>query len=488
MTVSSKSVYTAYQVEAVNGVVEKPNKFIPEMENSVNKQVENIKSMSRFGVLNNNLYLAPGTDKVAGNINVEIDTTHAMIWFLLALGQYSSADISSLTDWSVYKHTLSDYVCAYKSLSVENKKGGCIVAGDGQDVIVQRAYGCVVDSLKLSAEANKLVTIENAVKGQGMFDVAFLNANEKAEASTVSITSATPTSGVLRVVATSHGLALNDLVKIAWNSVSGYNGYWKVVEVVDANTIDVNCDVTGSAGTGGDINQISMRYFGEKEVKGLLSGDTVKFFEETTETYEDAVVRYVDEDNDVVGFDSVTSILFTVANKTKIELLAQTATTNDIDFFAFSNITIRQGTSYSNALASSPLDFETVGLEFIKAVTDIIQNRKNVSTPTGLEINIEIDRAFEDKSLRDIQRKAEGVWFIVDLELPKIVSSTDTNNAKYSMRIIMPNVVYETHEITDANNDIIKEKLMWVAIHDLDEGYSCQIEVINDKEGTFYTG
>jgi hypothetical protein len=64
-------------------------------------------------------------------------------------------------------------------------------------------------------------------------------------------------------------------------------------------------------------------------------------------------------------------------------------------------------------------------------------------------VKITIERAYENNENRDTQRKTTPMAYVIDLEIPKIVSATDTNNAFYSMRITFPEVVAQTYEITD---------------------------------------
>lgn len=484
--VSSKSVYTAWRLEDVNGSPKIPDKFIPEVENSLNKNIENIPAESRFNVLNNVVHMARGANKIEGKIAVEADPKNIPMWLYMLFGQMTSTDISSLTDGSVYRHTIQDLVCGYKSVTIENKKGWCELSADKTNIVVQRTYGVVPNNTKLTIDSNAIVKLENEVKGQGMFDVAFLIVDEKVEKATKTITTATPTSGLLRVVATGHGLLLNDLVKIAGNSITAYNGYWKVVNVVDADTFDVDCTTTGSAGTGGTVNQISMMYFGERTVKWVLSWDVVRLTNKLWST-EDVTVRYVDEANDVIGFDSITSTAMTVANETKVELVQQTAVITPIDFFSFSNVTFRRGATIADALASNPIDFESISIEFDKKVAEAIQNLKNLAAPTGLDVKLEINKAYENNEDRDVQRKTNALAYIIDLELPKIVSATDTNNAFYSVQLIFPSVVSQTYEITDQTGEIIKEKMMWIAKYDFTNNFSVQAKVVNDKAWTYYT-
>ena len=89
------------------------------------------------------------------------------------------------------------------------------MSADKSNIIVQRSYGCVPNSSKMTISNKALVKLENTVKAQGMFDVAFLVADEKTEKATKTVSSSTLTNGNLVVVATAHGLAVNDIVKTA---------------------------------------------------------------------------------------------------------------------------------------------------------------------------------------------------------------------------------------------------------------------------------
>jgi len=430
--------------------------------------------------------MAKWANKIEWSVNVEVDSKNSLARFYMLLGSLTSADISSLLDGSVYKHTLMDQVCGYKSVTMENKKGWCESSSDKTNIIVQRTYWIVPNSTKLWIESNAIVKMENEVKGQWMFDVAFLIANEKVEAVTKAVTSATPTNWLLRVVSATHWLAVNDLVKVTWNSVSEYNGYWKVVTVVNGTTVDLSCTLSSGVGTGWTINQISMMFFGERTVKGVLATDIVRLSNNLWAT-EDVTVRYVDDANDVIWFDTITSTAMTVANENKVELVQQTAVITPVDFFSFSNVTLRRWTTIALALASDPIDFENINLTFDKKVAESVQNLKNLATPTWLDVKVEINKAYENNQDRDAQRKTSALAYIIDLEIPKVVSPTDTNNAFYSMRITLPEVVSQTYEITDQSGEVIKEKILGIAKYSFTTNYSTQIEIVNDNAWTYYT-
>ena len=114
-----------------------------------------------------------------------------------------------------------------------------------------------------------------------------------------------------------------------------------MLSVTDANTVVLDCTAAGSAGTGGTINQISMTYCTERTVQGIVAGDVIRFTNSLGAT-EDDTVRYVDAANEVIGLDLITSTAMTVANQTKVELVQQTAVLGAVDFFSFSNVSLKR--------------------------------------------------------------------------------------------------------------------------------------------------
>ncbi len=68
------------------------------------------------------------------------------------MGNLSSSDISSLTDGSAYEHTINS-VCKVKSMTIEQGKGELCddpLTKDGQTYSVDRAFGAMIDSIKIS--------------------------------------------------------------------------------------------------------------------------------------------------------------------------------------------------------------------------------------------------------------------------------------------------------------------------------------------------
>ena len=108
-------------------------------------------------------------------------------------------------------------------------------------------------------------------------------------------------------------MVAGDLVVVAGMTPSGYNGAYVVTATSTTSKFSVKIAVDpGVFSAGGTSVKQSMFYF--DTVEGLAVGDSVKLYESATGTYEDKTVTAIDLANGVLGFASVTSTIFTVAN------------------------------------------------------------------------------------------------------------------------------------------------------------------------------
>lgn len=215
------------------------------------------------------------------------------------MGKNTATDVSSATDASVYEHVL-DHICRVKSMTLEQPKGDICddpLTQNGLGFLTQRAIGTVLDTMKFSAETGK-IEVEIGTKSMALFEVGFLTANESAEGTSKTITGATYSNGIVTFTATSHGLAVNDLVTVSGVTPSGYNGSYRVLTVPTANTFTVAlASNPGAYSSGGSAIKLAMFYF--DMVEGLAAGDVVKFYEKNG-TYENVTIVYVDTVNSVL--------------------------------------------------------------------------------------------------------------------------------------------------------------------------------------------
>lgn len=150
---------------------------------------------------------------------------------------------------------------------------------------------------------------------------------------------------------------------------SGYNGSYKVLTVPTANTFTVAIAVDPTSySAGGTVTKLSMFTF--DTVEGLAATDVVKFYEETTGTYENATIQYVDTATGTLGFNSITSALFTVANKAKVELIPQTPSYQAPKVLSFVDTRFYLSDTVANAYLASPENVENREIEYMNGLEE----------------------------------------------------------------------------------------------------------------------
>jgi hypothetical protein len=133
-----------------------------------------------------------------------------------AFGKDASVDISSATDGSVWRHTI-DHACKTKTLTIEQGKGELCddpLTSDMQNMVVDRGFGCMIDSIKLSG-SDSILDGEVEIKAHGVFQRGKLISNESPELASTVITLATWLAKVATFTSTAHGLQTGDLVTIS---------------------------------------------------------------------------------------------------------------------------------------------------------------------------------------------------------------------------------------------------------------------------------
>lgn len=119
------------------------------------------------------------TESSEGEYNMDLDPVDCPYFIRCCLGSMSSADISSATDASVFRHTMT-VAKTLPSLTIEQCKWDpADTTNDQQNYAVLRAYGAIVDSLTFSAKDGK-VNMNAKIKAHGVFEVAKLMANAAA--------------------------------------------------------------------------------------------------------------------------------------------------------------------------------------------------------------------------------------------------------------------------------------------------------------------
>lgn len=178
---STRTGYLAVEREATAGTAVQPSHFLRFKDGDLAFDQDQVMLQS----IQNNVWQSQGTVQgranTEGNFNFDLDANECVHWIAMALGSMSSSDISSLTDGSVYKHTIS-HTCVLPTATVEQGKGDfCSPDSHYQNIIVNRAFGVKVNTMNISLN-DSLLNMEVGLMATGMFQKSDLTADATAGA------------------------------------------------------------------------------------------------------------------------------------------------------------------------------------------------------------------------------------------------------------------------------------------------------------------
>lgn len=176
---STRKGYLAVKKEATLQVAEQPTHFLRFKDGDIIRNKEVIENNPIQGIRWNALNAVPGKEETNGAYNFDLDYRECVYWLYMGLGNIASADISSLTDGSVYQHTLT-VADVLPGLTVEQGKGNLgDTSNNRQNYQVDRSFGVMIDSFVLSASEG-IVNLAVNVKAHGQFQESDLVADATA--------------------------------------------------------------------------------------------------------------------------------------------------------------------------------------------------------------------------------------------------------------------------------------------------------------------
>lgn len=171
--------YIAVKRESTLATAVKPSHFLRFKDGDLKYAQEVIENNPIQNNRWNALNAVTGKISTDASFNIDLDYNECVHFLSAALGGMSSADISSGTDASVYRHTIT-FSNSLPSLSLEQLKGdGTDTATNRQKYECLRGYGVLVDQFKLSS-SDGIINMEVALKPHGVFSSAFMIANAAA--------------------------------------------------------------------------------------------------------------------------------------------------------------------------------------------------------------------------------------------------------------------------------------------------------------------
>lgn len=409
---STREGYLAIKKETTPAVAVKPTNFIHFKTGDVQYTPEVIANNPIRGNTWNAITPVKGKASASGAYNLDLDVNEAVHFLAAALGNIASADISSATDGSVYKHTLT-HVPKVPSLTIEQGKGNLAdTTNNRQNYQVDRAFGCMVDTLKIAAN-DGVISVDVDIKAHGVLQKSSL--------------------------------------------------------ITDAG-----------AGASVDLELES--------VEGLTTSDTVNIFDLTPQNEDDAITS-IDTTAKTIQIATLGNS-YTVANDAKVELTPQTPSYGTPAVLSFDDVSFRFGADLTAAASADEENVENWEFEYNNQLEErygSLRKSASVIAPKGRSAMLKYTKYFENVVDRDRYLNLKSQACIITITNNKVVSGTDTNQAKETIEIKVPSTVFTAYDMPTGTDDLYAVSCEMEIFYDNAEGKAIQIEATNGNAGTIYS-
>lgn len=224
-------------------------------------------------------------------------------------------------------------------------------------------------------------------------------------------------------------------------------------------------------------------------VEGLTTADTVNIEDNTPQNETDAIAS-ISTSNKTIQIATLGNS-YTVADLGKVELIPQTPSyATDPRVFTFKDVSFQFGDDLTAAASATEENVEDWEFSYENQLEErygSLRAAPSVVAPKWAIAKLKFTKYFEtvldrDRYLRTLKRAC-----IITITDNVIVSATDTNNAKYTTKILINDLRYTQDEMPTGNDDLYIENIEAECFYDSTDGKAIQVEVINGKAGTVYT-
>ena len=182
---------------------------------------------------------------------------------------------------------------------------------------------------------------------------------------------------------------------------------------------------------------------------------------------------------------------YTVANEGKVELQPQTPSyATPAKVFSFIHAKFQFGADLTAAASAAFENIENWEFTFENALEErfgSLRETPSVIAPKGAKATFKYTKYFTNSEDRDRylnQTKKAGILTITNNE---VISATDTNNSKYSIKVLMSDARFTSHEMPTGTDDLYAASIEAECYYDTTDGQAIKIQVTNAKAGTEYT-
>jgi len=220
----------------------------------------------------------------------------------------------------------------------------------------------------------------------------------------------------------------------------------------------------------------------------VATDDTVNIYDETPQNETNAIAS-INTINKTIQIATL-GASYTVANKAKVELVPQTPSYSvDAKVFTFDNASFQFGTNLTTAASAAEENVENWEFTYTNQLEERYGSlRKSPSkiAPKGASAKLTFSKYFENVKDRDRYLRAEKRACIVTITNNEIVSATDTNDAKYTVKLNLSDLRFTSYKMDTGTDDLYAIEAEAEVFYDTSDGRAIQIVTINDNAGTGY--
>lgn len=224
------------------------------------------------------------------------------------------------------------------------------------------------------------------------------------------------------------------------------------------------------------------------QTEGLVATDIITISDKAPES-EENTLGSINQNTRTVTIATLANS-YTLAEKAKIELRAQTPSYWAFKPASFTHFSIRTWVDIATAETAVKINIEDWEVSFENAIETrygSLRSSPSVIAPKGYMMKIKYTKFFENLEERDKYLDLTSEAAVIEISNDEIVSSDDTNNNMYLVKVKAPKLLISSYELPTGNDDLYAASVEWEFYYDDGVGYLAQIEVVNWVAGTMYT-
>ncbi len=182
---------------------------------------------------------------------------------------------------------------------------------------------------------------------------------------------------------------------------------------------------------------------------------------------------------------------YTVANNAYVFLEPQSPSYSVAEqVFTNADVEYREGATYTAAAAATEGNLENWELTFsnnLDARPGSLRRGPYIVAPRTRGVSLKFTKYFESRADAEMYFSAQQRGMEIIINNGVIVSATDTNAARYQIKIALSNVRFKSHKMTTKYGELYAYDIEAIGLYDSSDSRAIRVTVINGSAGTIYT-